>query len=110
MAVPQDWTVFTIRDRLAAKGIRTLAQLARRVGLDKRAVSAALHRPHEAGERAIARTLGIQAAQIWPSRYDRQGRRLKPQPPENYGRGRTAGHGQTVPARTALNRKSEIAA
>lgn len=108
MALPQDWTPFTIRDRLAAAGFRTLAQLARRVGLDKRAVSAALHRPHDAGERAIAEVLRTDAARIWPSRYDRNGARLKPQPPVNYGRGVSAGHGQSKRPEAGLNRKSEL--
>lgn len=36
------------------------------------------------GEIAIAAALQLAPHQIWPSRYDKDGSRLKPQPPENY--------------------------
>ena len=121
MALPQDWTPSTIRDRLAAQGFRTLGQLARRVDLDKRAalnkraVSAALHRSHDEGERAIAWVLCTHAAETWPARYERNGERLSPRPPPNYGpanygRDPAAGHGQSGRQKAGINRKAEFRA
>jgi Ner family transcriptional regulator len=45
---------------------------------------AAAHKPCAPGETAIARVLDLPAHRIWPSRYDAQGNRLKPQPTANY--------------------------
>ena len=123
MALSQDWTPSKIRDRLAAQGFRTLTQLARRVGLNKRAVSAALNRPHDEGERAIAWVLCTHAAETWPARYERNGERLSPRPPANYGspnydppnyglanygRDPAAGHGQSGRQKADFNPKAEI--
>ncbi|WP_421707959.1 helix-turn-helix domain-containing protein [Algihabitans sp.] len=115
MALSQDWTPSTIRDRQAAQGFRTLTQLARRVGLNKRAVSAASHRPHDEGERAIAWVLCTHAAETWPARYERNGERLSPRPPAsyglaNYGRDPAAGHGQSGQQKAGFNPKAEVRA
>ncbi len=110
MAAPQDWSVFRIREHLARKGYRFLPQLAEQAGLDQRALADALRRPHERAEREIARAIGVAPSQIWPSRYSDDGQRLKPQPPANYGRAQTAGHGQSRTGKQAHNRKPEIAA
>ncbi|MBF0247002.1 MAG: helix-turn-helix domain-containing protein [Alphaproteobacteria bacterium] len=40
--------------------------------------------PHLNGELAIAKALKTSPSQIWPSRFDASGKRLKPQPSQNY--------------------------
>lgn len=43
-----------------------------------------LHRPHPQAEKIISEIIGIPAHKIWPSRYDSEGKRLRPQPSKNY--------------------------
>ncbi|WP_075656079.1 helix-turn-helix domain-containing protein [Pseudochrobactrum sp. B5] len=49
-----------------------------------------LYEPHVAGERAIAAALGRLPHLLWFSRYHADGRRISPQPAENYRNGRRA--------------------
>lgn len=74
------------------KRFGTLHTFERRHKLPSHSVSAALRRPYELVEKAIASALGIPPQSLWPSRYDANGNRLTPQPPENYAyaRGRKA--------------------
>ena len=44
----------------------------------------ALQRPHPRAEEIISAIIGIPAHKIWPSRYDFDGVRLRPQPSKNY--------------------------
>ena len=60
-----------------------LTDVARRHGLPEWKVRHALRDPQEDGERAVAHELGRQPAAIWPERFDAEGTRLFPQPPEN---------------------------
>lgn len=62
----------------------TLADIDRLYNLPAQAAKTACHMAHARGEAAIAEVLGRPAHSIWPSRYDANGERLKPQPPENY--------------------------
>lgn len=78
-----DWHPEDIKAAIRKKGI-SLAELARRHGVLPRALPVALTRPHSPGEAAIADYLSVPAHLIWPSRYDRRGRRLSPQPTANY--------------------------
>ena len=74
------------------KRFGTLHAFERSYKLPPFSASAALRRPYEAAESAIAEAVGLSAHLIWPSRYDASGNRLSPQPAENYAyaRGRKA--------------------
>ncbi|WP_320202432.1 helix-turn-helix domain-containing protein [Agrobacterium rosae] len=48
----------------------------------------AIHEPHVAGERAIAAALNTRPHLLWFSRYHSSGKRLSPQPSDNYRNGR----------------------
>lgn len=55
----------------------TLGGLGDRVGLSPQALSRAIHsRSSAKAERVIAEFIGIAPQNIWPSRYDKTGRRL----------------------------------
>ena len=62
----------------------TLGELSHVLGMPKGAVSAALRKPYAEAEAKIAEFLGIPAATLWPERYNSNGQRKRPQPPENY--------------------------
>lgn len=81
-----DWPRWKIRQALAiaTPPVFTFHALDRRAGLSPGACAAAVTLPHEAAEAAIAKALRLKPQKIWPSRYAPDGRRLKPQPPENY--------------------------
>lgn len=72
-----------IRFNLNRKGL-TFADVDRAAGLRVGTTRDAIRHPHAEGEQAIAQALGTQAKDIWPSRYDAEGKRLKPQPSQNY--------------------------
>jgi Ner family transcriptional regulator len=55
----------------------TLKEISIANGLTPRACSAAMHRPYEKPERAIAKTLGLHPREIWPSRYHKNGSRKR---------------------------------
>lgn len=77
----------------------TLRALDRAYGLAPGACSCALTRPYAAAEVAIAAALGREPRRIWPSRYNRDGRRKRPQPSANY---------HTRPRHLRSARKSDI--
>lgn len=67
-------------DILAAvrKKHRSLAALSRANGLGSATLANALLRPWIKGEEIIAGAIGVDAKEIWPSRYrDNQGREIK---------------------------------
>lgn len=73
-----------IRFRLEQKGY-TYADVERRFGLPANTACKAAAIPYVKGENAIAAVLGQSPSDIWPSRFDpKTGKRLKPQPAENY--------------------------
>lgn len=73
---------------LLRKQFGTLRAFERQHGLPVQAANAALKRPHDLAEAAIAAALGKHPADLWPSRYDAAGNRLSPQPPANYAHAR----------------------
>ena len=68
---------------LSTKGYRC-TDVDRKFDLSIKATSKALGYPHLQAERAISTVLQLPAYEIWPSRFDATGKRLKPQPKENY--------------------------
>ncbi len=78
-----DLTPSEIRFLLNSRGY-TYAKLEREFGLKNMTASKASRVPHPQGEKAIAKILGVAPENIWPSRYDKQGNRLDPQPTYKY--------------------------
>ena len=78
-----DWHPEDIKAAVRKKGI-TLADVARRAGLNGAALRIALVLPRAEAERAIADALGVHPMMIWPSRYHENGNRRRPQPVDNY--------------------------
>ena len=64
----QDWDSHAITAELRRRGL-TFADLARAEGVNCRAVRQALYSSSPKNERLIAEALGLDPAQIWPSRY-----------------------------------------
>jgi Ner family transcriptional regulator len=83
--VVNKWHPETIKAEVRKRGL-WLKDLDKRSQLPERTCATALYRPGPRGERAIAKFLGVPAHQLWPERYDAQGRRLRPQPMRNYQR------------------------
>lgn len=72
-----DWHPEDIKAAIRKQG-STLADLASRAGVSKQTVSAAIDR--RASERVdllIADFLGMKPHQIWPSRYNAKGKRIR---------------------------------
>jgi Ner family transcriptional regulator len=82
-----DWHPEDVKAAVRKKG-STLAAIGRHHGMSRQAIALTLVRPSQQGEDAIARFLGVKAQVIWPSRYNRDGSRRRPQPAENYQRER----------------------
>lgn len=76
----------------------TYAAVDRAHGLKPGIAKVAAHKPCAPGEEAIAEVLGLPPHRIWPSRYDAEGNRLKPQPTANYRPKRLFPHRQNVRA------------
>lgn len=81
----KDWHPEDIKAQVRKRGL-TLAQLARNHEIPEQQVRHALVIPRKRAERVIADFLGIAPNNIWPSRYEANGRRRRPQPPKNYSR------------------------
>ncbi len=62
------WDKHAILAEVHRRG-KTLVQLCRDAGIEESSCKVALHRPHKAGERAIADFLGVDVANLWPERY-----------------------------------------
>ena len=54
----------------------TLKALSTSNGLCSSACQTALHRPYQKPEKIISDAIGVPGQEIWPSRYDSQGKRL----------------------------------
>lgn len=78
-----DWHPEIIKMEVRKRGV-TLAGLARQAGLEGASLRMALVTPRMAAERAIADFLGLHPKVIWPSRYNKDGSRKRPQPVDNY--------------------------
>lgn len=61
-----------------------MQELDLRYRLPKGAVACAIFRPYARAEMAIATFLGVPAHHLWPSRYNSDGSRRRPQPAVNY--------------------------
>lgn len=71
-----DWHPADIKAALAKKGY-SFARIARENGYVRNAPNSVLHKPWSQIERIVAGIIGVRAADIWPSRYDRRGWPLK---------------------------------
>ena len=66
------WVIYQLHTRG-----RSLSAIARDLGIDRRATSLALVRSARRVEAAIAAELGLTARQLFPERFDEEGRRLR---------------------------------
>ncbi len=55
-----------------------LSVIARELGVSRRAVSQSLFVPSSRAERAVAAALGLSAEELFPERFNEEGRRLHP--------------------------------
>lgn len=62
----------------------TLSGIATAAGMKGNALRHALDVPRADAERVIAAALDVHPMEIWPSRYDADGARKRPQPRANY--------------------------
>ncbi|MCX8962170.1 transcriptional regulator [Erwinia psidii] len=65
-----DWDKDDIHYALRKRGLN-LCELSRKAGLSDRTLNNSLYRKWPKGDQVIADALGIDPAQIWPSRYSR---------------------------------------
>lgn len=79
----QDWHPEDIKAAIRRRG-RTMSSVARDAGLKERALARALVVPRRAAEAAIAAELDEHPQVIWPTRYNEDGSRKRPQPVDNY--------------------------
>ena len=66
-----------IKNRLKQRGT-SFSELARNAGFSASEVQGSLYRPIFFGEQIIAEFLNIHPMQLWPNRYDENGRPLHP--------------------------------
>lgn len=64
----KDWSKSKILFELREKGT-TLTALSRKEGLASRTLNNALYRSYPKAEKIISDAIGVQPAEIWPSRY-----------------------------------------
>ncbi|NRA88022.1 MAG: helix-turn-helix domain-containing protein [Rhizobiales bacterium] len=83
MAKKQDLSIAKIRYLLSETGYSFTA-LDRKYNLRTQVCRNAAECANIKGEHVIAKTLKLHPKDIWPSRYDARGKRLKPQPYDNY--------------------------
>lgn len=79
----QDWHPEDIKAAVRRRG-RTLSSVARDAGIKEDALRRALVVPRRAAEAAIAAELDEHPKVIWPTRYNEDGSRKRPQPVDNY--------------------------
>lgn len=72
----QDWHPADIKAAMAKKSY-TFARLARENNYVENSPNMVLRKPWPEVERIVSKIIGIKAAQIWPTRYDKRGRPLK---------------------------------
>jgi Ner family transcriptional regulator len=82
----REWIKYQLRVRGSS-----LSALARELGVSRHATRLALDKPYPRMERAIAAKLGLQPKQLWPERYDEQGR-----PNRTIGRPKPSSHGDRL--------------
>ncbi len=92
--LPADWSRGKIRYHLEQEGHRDFTTLERKLKIREGTISDACRWPNLQGEEVIAKAIDKPAHMIWPSRYDKEGVRLKPQPISAYRAKRIVGHGQ----------------
>lgn len=83
MAKKKDLSVDKIKYLLSEKGL-TFSSVERLNGLSAYLCKNAANCANIKGETAISKALKMHPKDIWPSRYDTKGERLKPQPSKNY--------------------------
>lgn len=83
MCSVSDWHPEDIKAAVRKRGC-TLADIARGAGMKDKALRLALVLPRAEAERVIARFLDLHPMTIWPSRYQSDGTRKRPQPVDNY--------------------------
>ena len=71
-----DWHPADVKAALDKKKW-SFARIAREYGYAPKAPNKVLYKPWSQVEQIVAKILGVKAAEIWPSRYDRRGRPLK---------------------------------
>lgn len=72
-----DWHPADVRAEIRKRG-GTLSSLAKQARVSKQALGAAIdHRASEKLEQVIADFLGLKPHQIWPSRYNAKGQRIR---------------------------------
>lgn len=81
-----DWHAEDLKAVIRKRGAN-LSVIARENGLKPQAVAHALFRPDARAECAISNFLRVPPQSIWPSRYNVDGSRKRPQPKANYRRG-----------------------
>ena len=69
--VTEDWHRIDIVAAIHKRGL-TMRDLSISAGLGKDTLKNALYRPYPKGEQIIAKALGVEASEIWPSRYQRR--------------------------------------
>lgn len=90
----EDWSRGKIRYELEKVGVTRFYDLDREHGLPLGSINATITAPHRKGEEILAGLLGRPAKEIWPSRFDASGHRLRPQPERNYRPYGRPGHRQ----------------
>ena len=93
MARAKGWHKSDIKAALEKRGL-TLSGLDRANGLPEGTCSAALRKPHPKGEAVISSAMEVSPPELWPSRYETDGTRKRPQPAANYKSPRRRGHRQ----------------
>ena len=66
-----------IRAHLRIKGY-SLEDVAREAQIGETTVRQALSKPSASGEKAIAKVLGISLHELWPERWTKDGKRIRP--------------------------------
>lgn len=74
--IRKDWHPADIKAALAKAGY-TFARVARENGYVSNSPNSVLHKPWSHMERIVAGIIGVEPAEVWPSRYDRRGAPLK---------------------------------
>lgn len=97
----EDWHPADIKAALAKKSY-TFARLARENDYVENSPNMVLKKPWAQIEKIISRIIGIPAAEIWPSRYDRRGRPLRSGSPRVRKHARKTS-GNVAQNRTRLN-------
>ena len=66
-----------IRAEIKMRG-KTLTDVAKMAGVSQKVVSIALYSPSTSGEKAISEFLGKPLHELWPARWTKDGKRIRP--------------------------------